>query len=351
MERGAASHELSQTSTVGDTIPPDDTHTPRSARVLPRPLEVLRQTGSEVRDDSGAPETPKSPEATTSGDRLHQRLGSASITSIVEPPVSEVIEPSPAVVAGTINLAQDIEAQPRPQDSRRSRRRGIVEKMQCDRKKQFLFCLPWVKSARVRVALMHALTSGLRQDSTNHKAGTDLGLSLTQHIQTSELTILLLLIIVVSTVFFCYNMIRLCVAVRRGDRPAAANRGRQAMNPADLLRTGYAMPRRPIRVVLAQDEEMAGREAVTNSVTPPAYGFWRESVRLDPDRLYWQRNEAATREEPIPEAEPEQAQASGGRRPPSYVSEDGVSYVVDAMTASSTSTVMTMPTAGRGQTA
>lgn len=217
--------------------------------------------------------------------------------------------------------------------------------MQCDGTKRFLCCLPWIKSGRVRVTLVHSLTSGL---FVVLLLAVYLGLSLTQHVQTSELTILLLLIIVTSALFFCYNMMRLCLAVKRGDRPVAATRGRPAMNPADMLRTGYAVPRRPIRVVLAQDEEVAGREEVTNKLTPPAYGFWRESVRLDPDRLYWQRNEAARLEEAVPETESEHAPAAPGtRRPPSYVSEDGVSYVVDAMSASSTGTT----TASRGQMA
>ena len=64
----------------------------------------------------------------------------------------------------------------------------------------------------------------------------------------------------------------------RGDKPTAGSRGRQAMSSAEMLKTGYAMPRRPIRVVLAQDEEATGREEVANKLTPPAYGFWRESV-------------------------------------------------------------------------
>jgi hypothetical protein len=41
---------------------------------------------------------------------------------------------------------------------------------------------------------------------------------------------------------------------------------------------GYAIPRRPIRVVLARDEEAAGIESETTKFTPPAYGLWRESV-------------------------------------------------------------------------
>jgi hypothetical protein len=41
---------------------------------------------------------------------------------------------------------------------------------------------------------------------------------------------------------------------------------------------GYAVPRQPIRVLLARDEEAAGIESITNVAKPPAYGLWRESV-------------------------------------------------------------------------
>lgn len=41
---------------------------------------------------------------------------------------------------------------------------------------------------------------------------------------------------------------------------------------------GYAIPRQPIRVVLARDEEAAGIESETTKMNPPAYGLWRESV-------------------------------------------------------------------------
>jgi hypothetical protein len=42
--------------------------------------------------------------------------------------------------------------------------------------------------------------------------------------------------------------------------------------------TGYAVPRRPIRVVLARDEEAAGIESEETKIDPPAYGVWRQSV-------------------------------------------------------------------------
>jgi hypothetical protein len=52
------------------------------------------------------------------------------------------------------------------------------------------------------------------------------------------------------------------------------------------------------------------------------------SQRVDPNRIYWQRAEAArahARQIPgTPETD------LGAQRPPSYVSEDGVAYVIEA---------------------
>jgi hypothetical protein len=55
--------------------------------------------------------------------------------------------------------------------------------------------------------------------------------------------------------------------------------GNEAQGNAYDPRGGYAIPRRPIRVVLAQDEEAVGIESSEAAkLTPPAYGLWRESV-------------------------------------------------------------------------
>jgi hypothetical protein len=90
---------------------------------------------------------------------------------------------------------------------------------------------------------------------------------------------------------------------------------------------------------------------------PPAYGLWRSSVRVDPNLLHWQRVDAANAaptdtaappkptnrqsQAPIPSSsrnnsssslprEREEEQQHVRPRPPSYVSDDGVSYVVEA---------------------
>jgi hypothetical protein len=63
--------------------------------------------------------------------------------------------------------------------------------------------------------------------------------------------------------------------VVRGGRDRESERARlpEMMGPG-----GYAIPRRPIRVVLARDEEAAGIDSEATKTDPPAYGRWRESV-------------------------------------------------------------------------
>ncbi|KAK8062403.1 hypothetical protein PG997_014500 [Apiospora hydei] len=163
---------------------------------------------------------------------------------------------------------------------------------------------------------------------------TNLALSLTKNINNSEFTILLILIILASTIFFCHGLIKLCLFVMR---PQTAEEQERARLPNMFHPGGYAIPQRPIRVVLARDEEAAGLESETNKLQPPAYGLWRESVRVDPNRIYWARNEQS----PPPTSSSRRETEGGERserdparpataRPPSYSSEDGVSYVVEA---------------------
>ncbi|KAI8624949.1 hypothetical protein F5Y19DRAFT_467352 [Xylariaceae sp. FL1651] len=199
--------------------------------------------------------------------------------------------------------------------------------------KHFLFCFPWVKSRRVRSNILRCFVSGIFLISM---LTIYLSLSITKNINTSEFSILLILLILLTTIFFCHGLVRLCMLlVRSRDRQGASNANGAEAN-GNGSTGGYAIPRRPIRVVLARDEEAAGIESETTKVKPPAYGLWRESVRVDPDRIYWQRAASPPPSPPtsvssidssIGEAErPRTAQ----RRPPSYASDDGIDYVVDA---------------------
>lgn len=99
----------------------------------------------------------------------------------------------------------------------------------------------------------------------------------------SEFTVLLILIILFTTIFFCHGLIRLCMLIVRPRNDESSSdpmraRGGLMHHAAVVGPGGYAIPRRPIRVVLARDEEAAGLESEATKTNPPAYGLWRESV-------------------------------------------------------------------------
>ncbi|KAK0732991.1 hypothetical protein B0T26DRAFT_630319, partial [Lasiosphaeria miniovina] len=210
------------------------------------------------------------------------------------------------------------------ESERRWRRRERHERR--DRRpppKHFLFCFPWVKSRRVRTQILRCFVSGM---FLLLMLAVYLSLSLTKNINSSEFTVLLILIILFVTIIFCYGLVRLCILLVRGDHHGNTDRLPEMRGPG-----GYAIPEQPIRVVLARDEEAAGIESETTKIKPPAYGLWRESVRVDPNRIYWMRNhDAPPLDTDKEEAGSSHAPRTTAPRPPSYASEDGVSYVVEA---------------------
>lgn len=103
----------------------------------------------------------------------------------------------------------------------------------------------------------------------------DIALSLTNNITNHEFSVLLILVILFAAIFFCQSLIRLCLLIFR---PQPTMDQRRSMLPTAFGPGGYAIPRQPIRVVLARDEEAAGIESETTKINPPAYGLWRESV-------------------------------------------------------------------------
>lgn len=135
----------------------------------------------------------------------------------------------------------------------------------------------------------------------------------------------MILIILISAAFFCHTVIRILLLIYR---PRAGQNGQPGVQRIG----GYAVPEEPIRVVLARDEEdleQADDEAAPKKPKPPPYGAWRQSIRVDPDRIYWQRNPDAQESE-AQGMDTRRAGTATGPRPPSYVSEDGVDYVVEA---------------------
>ncbi|KAI0536448.1 hypothetical protein GGR58DRAFT_514578 [Xylaria digitata] len=209
---------------------------------------------------------------------------------------------------------------------RRHRRRGNSgssrRRQHKEPPKRFLFCFPWVKSRRARALILRCFVSGLFLISM---LTIYFSLSITKNINTSEFSILLILLIILTTIIFCHGLVLLCMLLVRP-------RNRQGTSVNDLEgnrygHPGYAIPRQPIHVVLARDEEAAGIESETVRLKPPAYGLWRESVRVDPDRIYWQRAKSPP---PDNANNAEDDRHTAQHRPPSYASDDGVEYVVDA---------------------
>lgn len=82
---------------------------------------------------------------------------------------------------------------------------------------------------------------------------------------------LLIIIILVTTIFFCHSIISLCLLVIR---PSEDVRPRLSM----IGPGGFANPPYPIPIAMVRDEEAAGIESEVTKYPPPAYGLWRESV-------------------------------------------------------------------------
>jgi hypothetical protein len=102
-----------------------------------------------------------------------------------------------------------------------------------------------------------------------------LALALSNRNESQEFHVLLILIILVTTIFFCHALIRLCMMIMH---PPSDDDMENRNLPSMIGPGGYANPAIPIRVALARDEEAAGIESEATKFPPPAYGLWRESV-------------------------------------------------------------------------
>ncbi|GAB0140660.1 hypothetical protein EsHS_00001273 [Epichloe bromicola] len=307
------------------------TEPPRTRDVLSRLPAFPRSLIAARRHHHSNPdgETPKSPTApprpvTLSSSRYGETGPPSSLPSPI--PLSHMPDsPSPHPQGPPVEFGPDASNPfPRPADhlidgsphqhSLSGQPATDMESGRKPRPKRFMLCFPLSQSRRIRSQSLTCFVSGVFLASL---LAVYLGLALTNHIARGELTIMIILVILAATIFFCYSVIRLCVLVSRGDR-SRRRRLPEVFGPED-----YVVPPKPIHVVLAQDEEAAGIGGRAVKSQPPAYGLWRESVRVDPNRLFWQRNESVEPAPPRPETR-------SGPRPPSYASDDGISYVVEA---------------------
>lgn len=158
------------------------------------------------------------------------------------------------------------------------------------RPKKFLFCFPYVRSHQMRAQILRCSVSALLLVLL---VTMYLALMLTHNIHNNEFSVLLILIALAIFVLFCHSIIRIILMLVRPPSPEEEERYLQRRARAagdgslagpftygtDLFTPGgYAIPRQPIRVVLARDEEAAGVESVAAKTQPPAYGLWRETV-------------------------------------------------------------------------
>ena len=86
--------------------------------------------------------------------------------------------------------------------------------------------------------------------------------------------------VLVTAILFCHNLIRLSMLVHSSKKQPSTSE-----DPGELDEEGFARPQKPIRVILARDEELGLHEhheegLSDSSITqpPPAYGLWRCSV-------------------------------------------------------------------------
>lgn len=206
---------------------------------------------------------------------------------------------------------------------------------------------------------------------------TDLALALTRDILRHEVHVLFIMVVVGLTLFFCHSLIRLFML-------ATQPQEKTPVIPT-IGTTENFRPVEPIRVHVVHDidldverngnldddwddEDLHDDRDIEKKVIspvappPPVYGQWRGSVRADPNLLHWARVEpgpqvavahpspkngdgegiasqsASTVNDSETAVERPQSRSSAGEpqqalgaRPPSYISEDGVSYVVDGV--------------------
>ncbi|KAL2372024.1 hypothetical protein BDBG_04000 [Blastomyces gilchristii SLH14081] len=159
-----------------------------------------------------------------------------------------------------------------------------------------------------------------------------LALSLSNTIDKREFHIVFILALIILVIYFCHSFIRFFMLAWRSPPahpPSAA--------PKAVSTREYVQPDQPIPVILARDEEIVAEVDADNHIgrngnlsglppPPPAYGLWRNSVRINPNLVHWRRREPTG---PQPGNTESEGLNNGPHRPPSYISDDGVHYVVD----------------------
>ncbi|KAF3924258.1 hypothetical protein ABW21_db0204918 [Orbilia brochopaga] len=166
------------------------------------------------------------------------------------------------------------------------------------------------------------------------------------NLQSAPAQIALILITLVAGFFFFHSLVRVCLVLTRPYSYPDEERPETSHSTAPIFRGmtlgpgpwGYAQPQRPIQVyavpgqsdVALDDDHNAAAAAASKEVAPPppAYGFWRQTVRVNPAQFYWVRRsqsggQGVYSHDQEPVQSPTATRHSVGSnfsRPPSYLS-------------------------------
>ncbi|PGH16944.1 hypothetical protein AJ80_05012 [Polytolypa hystricis UAMH7299] len=191
-------------------------------------------------------------------------------------------------------------------------------------------CRPGLKTRAARRKLIDCLVAGLLLAIV---LALYLALAVSSSVAGREFHVILILVLMLLTIYFCHSLIRFLMLV---SRPIPDYQTSQGLAPR-IGSIGYAHPQHPIPVVFARDEEMLAEVNENGAISqsqppmaapPPAYGLWRSSVKINPNLVHWQRNNHQRRDAPGDINDTDERPATVNR-PPSYVTEDGVRYVID----------------------
>ena len=172
----------------------------------------------------------------------------------------------------------------------------------------------------------------------NQPLPLDLAIATSNAVPTTTFHAIFILFILLLTMIFAHFLIRLCMLSFRAQpgaqtqtkkahtHPHKHPHGRHRHHHHRRHRHPHGLqshpPNSPSPIFLLQDEEasMEGRESVETdkdiAAPPPAYGWWRGSVRIDPEDLRYQNVEQSDLQQQTRSL----VFAGSGHSPPSYTS-------------------------------
>ncbi|KAF2714032.1 hypothetical protein K504DRAFT_473188 [Pleomassaria siparia CBS 279.74] len=348
-------------------VVPDHNDAPRDSNDSRSPLHPQHTAGSYIRTIAPLHD-PQEPQTIYT---RHPADPQEPETIYTRHPADVPLSYSGTVDPETEQLQDEMHGRRRRHHRRRKHHRQNRHGQWVRRKEERGVCLPFARGEAARGKCIACIISGLFLTTV---LSIYLAIALSHKNLGQEIHVLFIMIILATTIFFCHALIRLCMLALY---PPTDNGPRI---PNMTGPEGFR-PIRPIQVHLARDEELGDTDLEDEldredeaaeaekekkvMLPPPAYGLWRSSVRVDPNLLHWQRVNDARDGSPVPPhrfstaatnsrngsftnsrngsfinsrngslsgpAEPTPDPAPQGPRPPSYVSEDGVSYIVEAV--------------------